>query len=263
MKTFWVIVAVGVGLAGTGMTADPPPVPEPALSAPDKPAERPSGEAPPVPEEIPAQPVREPLPAPEKPAVRETLREEQIVGMLRFVAPRHADYQYALGLELQWARWFGPSFGVAVCGGVERWAIEAREYFENSEVVLRPRVDGSAVVLPFGGSLLYRSGDLGSRLRLTAELGLRFTYIISDVTMTYDFIDHYGQPTRVQDTVDLDPRLLAVGRLELTGRIEQPWDWFIGGGYQKDFAKGENWLYEEVANDLSGIVISLGVRRRL
>ncbi len=262
MKTFWVIVAVGVCLAGTGMTADPPPVPEPALSAPDKPAERPSNEPPPA-AEIPAQPVSGTPPALERPAAGKTPREEQVVGMLRFVAPRHTDYQYGLGLELQWALWFGPSFGVAVCGGVERWAIEAREYFEDSEVVLRPEVDGSAVVLPFGASLLYRSGDLGSRLRLTAELGLRFAYIISDVTMTYDFIDHYGQHTRVQDTVDLDPRLLAVGRIELTGPIEKRWDWFIGGGYQKDFAKGENWLYEEVANDLSGIVISLGVRRRL
>ncbi len=256
LKKCCLMVVAGVCLTGIGMTADPAPLPDAVLSTPNEPAERPPTESPPA-AELAAQPVPEPALA------RETRREEQVVGLLRFVVPRHADYQYGLGLELQWVLWFGPSFGVAVCGGIDRWAIEAREYFEDSEVVLRPQVDGSALALPFGGSLLYRSENLGSKLRVTAELGLRFAYIISDVTMTYDFIDHYGQPTRVQDTVDLDPRLLAVGRLELTGPIETAWDWFIGGGYQKDFARGENWLYEEVANDLSGIVISLGVRRRL
>lgn len=207
----------------------------------------------------------------ELPAVRhrvepddtEALREEQLSGMLRVVVPRHQDYRHALGLELQWTLWFGPSLGLAICAGADRWSVDAREYFSHETMVLRPRVDGSALALPVGGSLMYRSKDLGRELRLTVELGLRFAYISSDITMTYDFVDHYRQHTVVQDTVDLDPRLLAIGRIELSGHIHESWNWFINGGYQKDFEQGENWLYEDVANDLSGIVISAGVRRRL
>ncbi len=231
-------------------------MPEPALSEPETPAAHPATESPP-PTEVPALRVQD------GPLAPRPSRIEELVARLRFVLPQHQDYQHAFGLELQWALWFRPSWGVALSGGIDRWAAEQREYFEDVEAVLRPQLDGSALALPFGGSLLYRSDDVGAKLRLTAELGLRFVYLISDVTMTYEFVDHYGQPTRVQDTVDLDPRVIALGRLELSGSIEPPWDWFLGAGYQKDFTEGENWLYEEVANDLSGIVISAGVRRRI
>ncbi|MCX7819968.1 MAG: hypothetical protein N2652_12310 [Kiritimatiellae bacterium] len=255
MKFVTIGLLAGLGIAGWSAQADAPPVPQPVLSPPEV-SSAPAAAEPPVAEgEVRAVPA-EPLSA-------QPSREEAVLARLRVVLPRHKDYRHALGLELQWSLWWTRSFGLAVGVGVERWSAEEREYFEDIEAVLRPHLGGSALALPVGASLIYRAERAGQRLRLNGEVGLRFVYVSSEVTMTYEFVDHYGRPTRVQDTVDLDPRLVGIARLELTGPLEERWEWFLGGGYQLDFAGGENWLYEEVANDLSGIEIAAGLRRRL
>ncbi len=235
-------------LAAATALAAPEDVPQPVLSPPPQ-----------QPEITP--PAETAPPSPTSPA---SAADHEAAAWVSGHWPTLDDWKFAVGAEAQWRRWFPSRWGFSLAVGFQRWAASAGDYTVADDHVLHPKLDGVASVVPVGASLLWRSAaPAAGRVPWGIELGVRYAWIGSDVTVTYEYINHYGQPTRIRDTVSLDGRPLVVARVEVGGRLGVRWEWFACAGYQYDFTRDENWLYEEIANDLGGATLGAGVRRRL
>ena len=274
MKISWMSV-VTFGLAIGAATAAPE-VPTPVLSkdekpaaVKDKPAEPPAAE--PAATNAPAAEPKTDVHAAELEKLSRDLKstagseapEDKITLAGRFVFPSDAAWKQAFGGEAQWRRWRSPTFGFALAAGIQTWKLENKQLIVHDSDILNPMLDGSATVVPLGASLLFRREPKPDTTSVLLDLGLRYALISSDANVTYEYIDHYGNHRISPYPVDFDNRLLAVAAIEIGGQLGDDAEWFVTGGYQFDFTSGENWLYEEVANDFGGATVGAGIRWRL
>lgn len=282
--------ALSLGLvllsAGAACAAATPEVPAPVLSKPE--AEKPSAVSSPAveadkaaPEKGPAAPSKKdltaPVPVKKTPGAIESdlARMQAELDALhsrgagrdqfslhgRLLFPADAFWADAMGGELTWRRWTSPVFGFAVAGGMQIWSLESADYVLNPSYNYNPSLDGSADMLPFGVSALFRRPSEKDAFRMVLELGVRYALVSSDAKMTFDYTDKKRNHMIVDTTVDFDDRPIGLASIELGGGIGRNFEWFLSGGYQMDFGSGgENWLYEEVGNDFSGAMAGAGLR---
>lgn len=278
------LFSIGLAVAITAIrapSAEPPTVPAPVLSKPEAaPVMNTNGPASaaaptastngPGDAAAPAASTNEvPPQTAELPPQRDSLARFGPVPVEQFIVargqahlPTSEHWKHGMGGEVQWRRWYTPSWGVALVAGYQRWTVETHAFSFDEPHVLKPELDGSAGLVPAGLSVLFQTPEPSGSMRFAAELGLRYAWAVSDASVSYRFINHYGQETLVRDTISLDDRLLLVAAVEAGRRLDGELEWLVFGGYQFDFTKGENWLYEELANDFGGVVVGAGLRRR-
>ncbi len=173
-------------------------------------------------------------------------------------------WQRAWGGELQWRRWWWSEFALALAVGVEQWAVDSKTLLINPSNVIHPYVDGSALVVPVGVSLVWRPTQLATDWAWAIEVGLRYAWISSDATVAFEYIDHWGHLAKDEHEVPFDSRLIGIGRLELSRKFDRTsdWSWVLAAGYRLDFSEGEkNWLDMDIGNDFGGWTVGFGVRK--
>lgn len=198
--------------------------------------------------------------APAAPGAAEVL-SGQLSLSGRYAFPSDDMWKSGFGVELQWRRWYDGGFGWGVAAGYESWDIESGELALHDDSAIPLDISGDATIVPIGASALYR--QTAGSVDWILEAGLRYLFVDSGVRVHRAYTDHLGRWVEIDDTVPLDNRVAAVLALEVQGPIDDLTGWFLGAGYRIDFTSGENWLYEEIANDLGGAWIGAGVRRKL
>lgn len=101
-----------------------------------------------------------------------------------YIPNQDDDWDYGLGGELQLRIWANPSVGVALAGGGSYWQInEDSGVSDNGLVVVEVDVEGGAVFIPVGGSLLIRA-PLGENAHVVFEGGVRYVIAESNIEVT-------------------------------------------------------------------------------
>jgi hypothetical protein len=189
--------------------------------------------------------------------------EDTIAGQIRIVFPTDSDWSSAFGIEAQWRRWVGPVFGFAVAAGYQSWKADPHEVILDPDYLIEPVLSGSLTAFPLGASILIRRPvEPGDRFQVSGELGFRYAFVDSDVSMTHEF-DFRREHHVVRTAIDIDSRVLVVAAIEFGGPAGDHAEWFVAAGYQFDFESGETWLFEDVVNDLSGFQLGAGMRWKL
>lgn len=188
--------------------------------------------------------------------------DEHLTLAGRMMFPSDAMWNSGMGAEFQWRLWRTESFGLAFAAGVESWSIKAGELDLHDTYAVPLDIEGDALTLPVGASLLYRQ-NASDDIEIILEAGLRYLFADSSVSVRRNYTDHRGREVRINDTVPLDGRFAGIAGIEMHGHLDAATDWFVGAGYRIDFGGGENWLYEEIANDLGGAWAGAGLRRKL
>ncbi len=178
----------------------------------------------------------------------------------QMLLPADSYWSEAVGGEIQWRHWLTEFFGFAVAGGMQSWTLKDTQYIIDPSHETHPTVTGSASITPLGASLLLRRPVSKDAFRLTAELGLRYLMISSDAVMAYSYQNMFDQHTYLETEIPFDSRMVGVAGLELGGAIGRHVELFVAGGYQMDMGGGDNWLFEEIANDFSAVVVGAGLR---
>ena len=181
-----------------------------------------------------------------------------------YVGAASEAWQQAWGGELQWRRWWRSEFALALAVGVQQWAVDSKPLVINPSNVIHPYLDGSALVVPVGVSLVWRPTQLATDWAWAIEVGLRYAWISSDATATFSYTDHWGNLAKDDHEVPFDSRLLGIGRLEVSRKFDRArdWSWVLSAGYQLDFSEGDqNWLDMDIGNDFGGWTVGFGVRK--
>lgn len=178
----------------------------------------------------------------------------------RMLLPADAYWSEAIGGEIQWRHWVTEIVGFAVAGGMQSWTLKDTQYIIDPSHETHPTVTGSASITPLGASLLLRRPVSKDAFRLTAELGLRYLMVSGDAKMAYSYQNMFDQHTYLETDIEFESRMVGVASIELGGAVCRHAEWFVVGGYQMDIAGGDNWLFEEIANDFSAAVVGAGLR---
>jgi hypothetical protein len=178
----------------------------------------------------------------------------------RMLLPADDYWSEAVGGEIQWRHWVTELVGFAVAGGMQSWTLKDAQYIIDPSHETHPTVTGSVSIIPLGASLLLRRPVSKDAFRLTAELGLRYLAVSGDATMAYSYQNMFDQHTYLETDIEFESRMVGVASIELGGTVCRHAEWFVVGGYQLDMAGGDNWLFEEIANDFSAAVVGAGLR---
>ena len=104
-----------------------------------------------------------------------------------YVVPGDDEFlDYALGVDARYVFWTNPNLGIAISVGLADWKADDRVLVEEGAAA---QLDGSALVVPMGVSVLLRPTPPDARFDLTLECGLRYVVVNSNVDFAAtDFI---------------------------------------------------------------------------
>lgn len=234
-----------------------------------KPAESPAGVAATTPESpadaaaIEAESAAAAAQAADRSAVSGGKGEYEWVAAVDYAIPSDSGmWDDALGFEAAIRKWFENGWGVGLTFWSSSWDL-ASDPEVPQEISGRhdPEVTGSADLMAPGASALYR-WPLGERWKVLLDAGLRYVFVDSSVELMYSYREHYGNRIHVVSEVTIEDRLQGTVGATVSGQLRagSRWDLFAGVGYAFDLgASDENWLYENVANDLGALVVRAGV----
>ena len=165
-----------------------------------------------------------------------TAADLDLVAKLQGIAPSQSvDWNAAGGVEAQAQFWATPTRGVALTMGVQRWdAPQELLEGEDAQGAYSQWIGGDATIVPVGASLLVRH-PVGQGLFLTAEAGLRYVMVESQLTVDASFEGDEGTQT-LSDVIEIEDTVLGVLGLSLDG-------WFgdglmLGAGLSYQFDIG-------------------------
>lgn len=155
-------------------------------------------------------------------------------------------YDSAAGLEIQYRNWVWDVYGFGVSLGYEEW--------ENAEGRTKwgEGTRGSVAVIPVGFGLIARPVEFPTG-RLTAELGLRYAMVESDLTL-----DVAG----ARYEISLENTWLAVLSADLEGYLSDSLSVFGGVGYEKDLRRQrpEADSFRLMENEFENVFVRVGAR---
>lgn len=180
----------------------------------------------------------------------------------QFIVPGDSEsWDDAVGLEAQYIVWATPNLGLALAAGIGSWRVTDDVlvgYDPDVDVAAVVSADGSALTLPFGGSVLFRPAMDGPA-KVTLEAGLRYVFVDSGVDIEAAVYD--GSDTvYITDNVDFDDGVIGLIGADISFPISPKVDFGFGAGYQVDIVKGDvYWMGERIGeNEMKGIFIRLG-----
>jgi hypothetical protein len=179
---------------------------------------------------------------------------------LQLLYPEDAFWPDADGYELRWRHWLNSFFGFSVTGGSQSWTLREGQYVVDPSHMVHPQLQGSAEIIPLGISAVFRRPLGSDAFRISAEVGIRYLMVSSDVTMSITYPNMFNQETFLETSVGYDNRTVGMASLEVGGAVGRHFEWFLSGGYQMDSGGDENWLFETIGNDFSGAIVGAGLR---
>lgn len=160
-----------------------------------------------------------------------------IVLSLKGYSPSDDDmYSSGFGAEAQIRFWPTSVFGIGLSLGAATWDVEPYYYSEYSYYDGRTygEIDGDISLVPFGPSILI-APNLGSKVDLLLEAGLRYVAVDSNVTAT---VSNYYYGTYEFD-IDIEDGIIGVLGVGLDVHLSEIVSLVFGLGYQFDLSKGE------------------------
>ncbi len=175
-----------------------------------------------------------------------------------YLFPGEDDFwDYAAGVEAQYVYWMNPTVGLALAGGFATWEANDDVFFEDG---LAAGLDGSALAVPLGGSVLVRPLPADAPVELTLEGGLRYVVVESDIDLAAT--DYYYI---YEGEVDLDNGVVGLLGAELGFPVSDRAKLAFGMGYQFDIAEGDaKWFGVEIEEfEMKGFYLNFGVNVKL
>jgi hypothetical protein len=191
----------------------------------------------------------------------------QLAVYALYYAPDDDDvYDYGLGAELQFRHWITDRFGLALAGGVANWETKDQNVRleEGGDIPPPPdppppvpladgdpftdiELDGSVLLLPIGGSILYRPVRSDS-FSITLEGGIRYIIVESSVDASIELFD--GTDTLfLEDELKIDDGMVGVVAADAEARLTPSFRLIGGIGYQFDLIEGDVKLQGEKFGD--------------
>ncbi len=188
--------------------------------------------------------------------------EYGIVVGLDYILPSDSEvWKKAYAADIEARRWMGEDFGMSVVLGYGMWNVNKdADPLGGKDQINPATMSGSADTISFGLGGLYRL-PLADQYQLILDAGLKYVFVDSSVEMHFDFEGHHSDFNVVSPVYPGD-RLAGWIGATLSGSVEEDARVSVqlGVGYQFDLTReSENWLYEDVANDLNALVVRLAV----
>jgi len=158
------------------------------------------------------------------------------------------DNGYGADVQLQF--WQSETFGLGLSIGIANWDL-AGSSTEGRDFVLEE--DGSATLIPIGGSVLFRPAVSGNAT-LTLEAGIRYVIIEADADVDYAVATSRGFIAGSAE-YDADDAVMGLVQADLEFPVNETASLFVGAGFQFDIDESEasvNILGEEFATDVEG-----------
>jgi hypothetical protein len=175
-----------------------------------------------------------------------------------YLIPGNDDvWDNAIGVETQIAFWNTPNLGFALSGGLSKWNVNDLIQVKGDYAY---KLNGSAMIFPFGISTLYRP-SIGESAEVTFEGGIRYVFVNSDIDVTLDD-DLYIYKI----SLDIDDGLVGIIGANVDFPVSPIAKFGFGAGYQFDISKGDvssNGLDLDIDNELKGIYLRFGLTVKL
>jgi len=193
-----------------------------------------------------------------------------LVGNLTYVMPKADFWDYGYALEFQ-AQYWWEYWGISLSLGVGQWQVNTSkelsasdnreithtvttpgtdgdstqtEVTEEVEVDFSGKIDGDAILFPFGFSFLARP-IYTEKIKLDLEAGLRLIFIDSNVSGRFSgtYMDGGREyPFETKQDIDIDQAMIWLLAADFSYAFNRNYSLNIGAGYQFDVSKAEtNW----------------------
>ena len=171
-----------------------------------------------------------------------------------YLIPGQDDYwDYALGVEARYVFWTNPNMGIALAGGLATWKANDDVFFEEG---LAAQLDGSALAIPLGVSVLLRPMPADAPFELTLEGGLRYVVVNSNVDLAATDFYYYAE-----DELDIENSVVGILGAELGFPLSDAMGLSFGVGYQFDISEGDvEWFGIDIEEfEMKGFYFNFGV----
>ena len=158
------------------------------------------------------------------------------------------------------------NWGFAIAAGISDWIAEDQYIYSSAmingmESDFYGDVSGSVYMFPLGGSLVLRQ-QAGDRLNLSAEAGIRYVVVESDVELD-GFLGTPGvggQPSLNED-LGIDDGIIGLLLADIEYLLGGSTRIVTGIGYQFDLEKGDAELFGQRTgdNELQAFFAELGI----
>ncbi|MCK9263686.1 MAG: hypothetical protein WDA72_06170 [Desulfomonilia bacterium] len=171
-----------------------------------------------------------------------------------YLIPGQDDYwDYALGIDARYVFWTNPNMGIALSGGLATWEANDGIFFQDD---LAAQLDGSALVIPLGVSVLLRPMPAGAPFDLILEGGLRYVVVDSKVDLAATDFYYY-----FKDELDIENSVVGILGAEVGFPLSDGMGLSFGLGYQFDISKGDvEWFGVNIEEfEMKGFYFNFGV----
>lgn len=171
-----------------------------------------------------------------------------------YLIPGQDDYwDYALGIDARYVFWTNPNMGIALSGGLATWEANDGIFFQDD---LAAQLDGSALVIPLGVSVLLRPMPAGTPFDLILEGGLRYVVVDSKVDLAATDFYYY-----FKDELDIENSVVGILGAEVCFPLSDGMGLSFGLGYQFDISKGDvEWFGVNIEEfEMKGFYFNFGV----
>ncbi|HPW68080.1 MAG TPA: hypothetical protein PLA82_01320 [Deltaproteobacteria bacterium] len=171
-----------------------------------------------------------------------------------YLIPGQDDYwDYALGIDARYVFWTNPNMGIALSGGLATWEANDGIFFQDDLAV---QLDGSALVIPLGVSVLLRPMPAGAPFDLILEGGLRYVVVDSKVDLAATDFYYY-----FKDELDIENSVVGILGAEVGFPLSDGMGLSFGLGYQFDISKGDvEWFGVNIEEfEMKGFYFNFGV----
>jgi opacity protein-like surface antigen len=158
----------------------------------------------------------------------------ELSGYFTYYFPGAGDYDLfdrGYGVEVQYRHWFDAPLGWALSLGVATW--DAKSGSSDLGVPNFHSFDGSATLIPFGASGLYRLIDAPG-FAATLEVGIRYVIVDDDI----DFKD--SNRGDAKQSMRIDDGVVGIIGVDVDFQLDERTALALGVGYQGDLIKGDS-----------------------
>lgn len=162
-------------------------------------------------------------------------------------------WDHALGIDAQYVSWMDSHIGIGFSVGLAAWKAEDHVFVEEDFVA---QLDGSALVVPMGASVLLRPTPADALFDLTLECGLRYVVVNSNVDFAATDFYYY-----LEDELDIENGVVGGVGAEVGFPLSDAMGLSFGVGYQFDISKGDvEWFDVNVGEfEMKGFYFNLGL----
>jgi len=175
------------------------------------------------------------------------------------------DYDNGFGAEGQARFWMNSNVGLALSLGVASWQINEQDRVMSDGLYgAGASIDGNVVLIPFGGSVLYRPIN-ENRIAITLEGGIRYVLVDSNAEIEAGIANAYGAYVYGKDTIKMDNGVIGIIGLNIESKVSRQLSFLAGLHYQFDIVKGETeWIdYKLSKNELKAIMFKVGLALKI